>query len=97
MQTVLRHEVAQVIVTTKQLGCKEMFRHRYPTRACVIGKTILRNANGVRSLWDNVPTPIRVGTKNVSGGANCQYQAVKGLGSGDIPQGDDMANICEPP
>jgi hypothetical protein len=37
------------------------------------------------------------GHPNVSSGVNCQYQAVKGLGSGDIPQGDDMANTCEPP
>jgi len=38
-----------------------MFRHQYPTRACVIGKTTLRSANEVRSLWDNGPTPSRVG------------------------------------
>ena len=34
---------------TEKSGHNLMFRHQYPTRACVIG-------NGeVRSLWDNVP------------------------------------------
>jgi hypothetical protein len=74
-----------------------MFRHRYPTRACVIGKTILRNANGVRSLWDNVPCiPCGWAQKREW---KCQLPVPggeEGLGSGDIPQGDDTANRCEP-
>jgi len=46
---------------------------------------------GCEAFGTMYPAPHVGGHRNASGSANCQYQAVKGLGSGD------MANRCEPP
>jgi hypothetical protein len=67
-----------------------MFRHQYPTRACVIGKTTFSECQWGAKPLEQCTHTLRGGRGNASGSANCQYQAVKGLGSGD------MANRCEP-
>jgi cobalamin biosynthesis protein CbiG len=53
-----------------------VFRHWYPTGACVNGKTILRDAAGVRSLRDKVASAYGLVTKPRGAMATASAKAV---------------------